>query len=75
MREGDYECILFQSTPLREGRHSAQIGSSGDFAFQSTPLREGRRLYDRRIVLHLRNFNPRPSVRGDEPRTQTRRGR
>ena len=65
MREGDYECILFQSTPLREGRHSAQIGSSGDFAFQSTPLREGRRLYDRRIVLHLRNFNPRPSVRGD----------
>ena len=33
--------------------------------FQSTPLCEGRLERRRRMVFHGRNFNPRPSVRGD----------
>ena len=34
--------ILFQFTPLREGRRTAKIRLSGTSTFQFTPLREGR---------------------------------
>ena len=34
--------ILFQSTPLREGRRGACQRHLDDLEFQSTPLREGR---------------------------------
>jgi len=41
-------CVLFQSTPLREGRLKAHYASLYQSMFQSTPLREGRRnqVYD-----------------------------
>ena len=33
---------MFQSTPLREGRHTGLWVLEEPFKFQSTPLREGR---------------------------------
>ena len=56
--------LLFQSTPLREGRLIAHPRQRGLRVFQSTPLREGRR--KPAIVNRWRlRFNPRPCVRGD----------
>ena len=54
----------FQSTPLREGRPTAVCELLFFLAFQSTPLREGRLgVFGTKDA--ARNFNPRPSVRGD----------
>ena len=56
--------VLFQFTPLREGRlkEGEIIGYSG--VFQFTPLREGRHdaLTDFDLIV---NFNSRPCGRGD----------
>ena len=37
------ELVLFQSTPLREGRRTDMARMTNGSQFQSTPLREGRR--------------------------------
>ena len=60
------EGIIFQFTPLREGRRGriCQI-TARVLTFQFTPLREGR---PREIIAKRkaeRNFNSRPSARGD----------
>ena len=55
---------MFQSTPLREGRHMVGWTTRMVSMFQSTPLREGRR-WRREILSILRSFNPRPYGRGD----------
>jgi len=36
--------LLFQSTPLREGRRYIDVDGNESWMFQSTPLREGRRI-------------------------------
>ena len=56
-------CLLFQFTPLREGRLVPSFAVNCH-KFQFTPLREGRRLQ----ILSTRKmayFNSRPSARGD----------
>ena len=69
--------FVFQFTPLREGRllgrHRLYVGEP----FQFTPLREGR-LAGQTLSESHKNFNSRPSARGDEQRrtraaTTTRR--
>ena len=55
---------MFQSTPLREGRHGLNDGEGFDMTFQSTPLREGRHIPATAFALSV-SFNPRPYVRGD----------
>ena len=52
------------------GDYGIRVG--GAFSFQFTPLREGRRRHRRRIAAARRNFNSRPSARGD---IQQRAGR
>ena len=59
-----YTAVWFQSTPLREGRHSDAADRCRADQFQSTPLREGRPLCQVRLPQHGR-FNPRPCARGD----------
>ena len=56
--------VLFQFTPLREGRRSSSTASKVSGIFQFTPLREGR---PRQRVRenHHHYFNSRPSARGD----------
>jgi len=39
----DITVLMFQSTPLREGRRLLGIEGPESKVFQSTPLREGRR--------------------------------
>ena len=57
--------ILFQFTPLREGRLCQDLFNYPEILFQFTPLREGRRflLF---IVATPMYFNSRPSARGDK---------
>ena len=55
---------IFQFTPLREGRPACCSEISSRWTFQFTPLREGRPVsytYD----ASKRDFNSRPSARGD----------
>ena len=56
--------ILFQFTPLREGRHNRVSAGFERLLFQFTPLREGRRTLIVAIG-RLEHFNSRPSARGD----------
>ena len=56
--------LKFQFTPLREGRLAQAELSRANQQFQFPPLREGRRFQHQRPLL-LRNFNSRPSARGD----------
>ena len=56
--------LLFQFTPLREGRPIRIAFFSGCNVFQFTPLREGRRQLLPCSVLWF-HFNSRPSARGD----------
>ena len=58
------DLLLFQSTPLREGRRQPMQTARLLLQFQSTPLREGR-LCLGRDVPGKRSFNPRPCARGD----------
>ena len=59
---------LFQFTPLREGRPATVIGGiTAQLAFQFTPLREGRPT-STPCRTRRRNFNSRPSARGDRRR-------
>ena len=55
----------FQFTPLRDGRLFLQITHPSVLLFQFTPLREGRQESARRLRL-AKNFNSRPSARGDD---------
>ena len=57
--------ILFQFTPLREGRRGSSSPMVLMFPFQFTPLREGRQLCVR-FGQCSKHFNSRPSARGDE---------
>ena len=58
--------ILFQFTPLREGRLTAtKVHMRPVSQFQFTPLREGRRTAPKRQRNGLVNFNSRPCERGD----------
>ena len=55
----------FQFTPLREGRHGGMAIRTAGLEFQFTPLREGRRKgFGLRSPVE-RDFNSRPSARGD----------
>ena len=66
--------LLFQFTPLREGRRwKAHSIKEGDL-FQFTPLREGRRQYPPQWAACVRNFNSRPSARGDTTAMSQRNG-
>ena len=66
--------LLFQFTPLREGRRwKAHSIKEGDL-FQFTPLREGRRQYPPQWATCVRNFNSRPSARGDTTAMSQRNG-
>ena len=56
---------LFQFTPLREGRPTCPMTTTKSPIFQFTPLREGRRYQHPEISAKQRNFNSRPSARGD----------
>ena len=56
--------MLFQSTPLREGRPDSGGTSDSVTVFQSTPLREGRQGLTLQEISST-SFNPRPYVRGD----------
>ena len=58
--------VLFQFTPLREGRLSAEDFQKSAAKFQFTPLREGRRRHSAGRERQCRNFNSRPSARGDK---------
>ncbi len=60
------DALLFQSTPLREGRHYRHGVTKLHDLFQSTPLREGRPHYTG-YQCDRSSFNPRPCVRGDPP--------
>ena len=62
-----YPSPTFQFTPLREGRPMVNAQYLLDVIFQFTPLREGRPNKERRIKT-MKNFNSRPSARGDERR-------
>ena len=56
--------VLFQFTPLREGRRITFLSPRQAVRFQFTPLREGRQISE--FSFHLfPYFNSRPSVRGD----------
>ena len=55
--------VIFQFTPLREGRHERSTDCT-PVKFQFTPLREGRQL-DVRPHENELHFNSRPSARGD----------
>ncbi len=57
--------VLFQFTPLREGRHHSLLFLPLPSPFQFTPLREGRRI-NRVVRAADVNFNSRPSARGDK---------
>ena len=59
------ECELFQFTPLREGRRPAPSADQHHQPFQFTPLREGRLDLFYALRAPYRNFNSRPSARGD----------
>ena len=56
--------LLFQFTPLREGRRLLLVGITGIKIFQFTPLREGRHRLGKRGFFRA-YFNSRPSARGD----------
>jgi len=55
--------VVFQSTPLREGRHPADVQKAIEALFQSTPLREGRRAMIG-IILLLATFQSTPLREG-----------
>ena len=59
-----WRALLFQFTPLREGRHISEDAPKEAVTFQFTPLREGRLRMDRRFCRRP-DFNSRPSARGD----------
>ena len=56
--------VVFQFTPLREGRHPVTANIPAGTEFQFTPLREGRPA-PKRQRNGLVNFNSRPCERGD----------
>ena len=56
--------MLFQFTPLREGRRRPKCFPSPPPLFQFTPLREGRRRHPTHRWPEY-HFNSRPSARGD----------
>ena len=60
----DSPAILFQFTPLREGRLALNVLSVLVQQFQFTPLREGRHSTAAAEMVAA-NFNSRPSARGD----------
>ena len=64
-RNPNYCCISIHAPP-RGATDVADGQCAGGDAFQFTPLREGRPF---QVVLrvHLRDFNSRPSARGDTP--------
>ena len=58
--------LIFQFTPLREGRLFPRVLLKCAFIFQFTPLREGRRTTPARPRSWPTYFNSRPYVRGDK---------
>ena len=56
--------VLFQFSPLREGRRVRGIDGFLRGLFQFSPLREGRQ-HGQRLGLYFTYFNSRPSARGD----------
>ena len=59
--------LLFQFTPLREGRHVSKGTLIYKVVFQFTPLREGRPAFPTARNTGGIYFNSRPSARGDAP--------
>ena len=59
--------LVFQSTPLCEGRRFLRPSFLISSEFQSTPLCEGRRRLAKMALSAAMRFNPRPCVRGDYP--------
>ena len=57
--------VLFQFTPLREGRRRCWEKEPTREEFQFTPLREGRQ-HLKKFFCVLSYFNSRPSARGDQ---------
>ena len=57
--------MVFQFTPLREGRQANCLDYAPDVIFQFTPLREGRPGKLRQLTTRMTYFNSRPSARGD----------
>ena len=66
--------VEFQFTPLREGRLLSGAFILHRPLFQFTPLREGR-LKCRVVVEVVKNFNSRPSARGDMLKAEFLRAR
>ena len=66
-------CVLFQFTPLCEGRQVVHKPQKTAVLFQFTPLREGR-LPDGGEEESKENFNSRPSARGDDADASAHRG-
>ena len=64
--------MLFQFTPLREGRQSANVSVQVINQFQFTPLREGRQPRNRQARCSA-HFNSRSSARGDLSEYRVRR--
>ena len=64
--------ILFQFTPLREGRHGGNTTNDSHNIFQFTPLREGRRPQRGWCFQSSAYFNSRPCERGDLSSTHIR---
>ena len=60
----NHEVVVFQFTPLREGRRGQSLNCTPSVLFQFTPLREGRPRFWR-AFRRCKNFNSRPSARGD----------
>ena len=58
------DLVMFQSTPLHEGRPAQLTQLDGQMVFQSTPLHEGRPRKCAPVGPTWR-FNPRPCTRGD----------
>ena len=58
--------MVFQFTPLREGRQANCLDYAPDVIFQFTPLREGRPGKLRQLTTRMTYFNSRPSARGDQ---------
>ena len=64
--------VVFQFTPLREGRLAVLTDCTKCLVFQFTPLREGR-LLRVIILIDMTHFNSRPCGRGDSKRVQKKK--
>ena len=70
MTRSGWRQMRFQFTPLREGRPTSRLIRYSFGLFQFTPLREGRPAECLCYNSVQKDFNSRPSARGDAPASQ-----